>query len=103
MKTQSKELIKLVNQLAVVIETRKEIENREKKLKGAIRVAMGDNLLLEAGEHCVLVELRNRSSLDKDALMHDMGNDFIQKYSKWSAYETMSVRPVINSTVKLTV
>lgn len=92
MKTQSKETQQLVATLFEIIETRKTAEKAEKKLKEEIKAIMGEDALLDAGEFCVMIEVRNRSDLDKTAIAHDMGMEFITKYSKRSEYEILSVK-----------
>lgn len=92
MKTQSSKTIKLVDQLAELIETRKTAEKLEKELKAQIKAIMGDDATLEAGDWMVLIETRNRSDLDKASIAHDHGVEFVNKYSKRTEYEILSVK-----------
>lgn len=92
MRTQSATTLKLVAKLAEIIETRKVAEKAEKQLKTEIKAIMGEDATLEAGEWMVLIETRNRSDLDKAAIAHDMGDEFISKYSKRTEYEMLTVK-----------
>lgn len=94
MRTTNKDTLNLVQELATLCEVRKAAEKREKIIKEELREIMGNELLLEAGSFCVICESRNRLDLNKDALMHDLGREFIEKYSKRVSYETMIVRPI---------
>lgn len=92
MNTKSKDTVELVKMLASVIEVRKEAEKREKILKAQVKELMGSELVLTAGNHVVVIESRTRTDLDKDAIMHDMGQAFFTKYSTKSSYDIMSVK-----------
>ena len=94
MKTTSLVTIATVVQLAQTIEARKAIEKAEKSLKDKIKEVMGDNLLLEAGNYAVAIKERSRRDLDKDALSHDMGVEFINKYTKVTSYDVMEVNKI---------
>jgi hypothetical protein len=92
MNTKSANTINLVAKLFEIIETRKVAEKLEKDLKAQIKIVMGEDAILNAGDFCVVIETRNRTDLDKTALGHDMGQEFILKYSKRSEYEILSVK-----------
>lgn len=92
MNTKSQEKIDLVSKLNAIIETRKILEKDEKALKEKIRSLMGEESTLTAGDLVVIRSIRNRKDLDKDAIMHDLGNEFFTKYSKTSQYEVMEVK-----------
>lgn len=92
MKTQSAVTLKMVDQLFQVIETRKFAEKAEKELKAQIKKIMGSDACLEAGEFMVVIETRARTDLDKTALVHDLGQSIVDKYSKKSEYEILSVK-----------
>jgi len=92
MKTQSAAKVELVAKLAALIEERRRVESMEKELKALVREMMGEALVLEAGEFCVTISERNRRDLDKDAIMHDLGQDFIAKYTKITTYDVMDVK-----------
>lgn len=92
MNTKSQEKIDLVSKLNVIIETRKILEKDEKALKEKIRLLMGEESTLIAGDLVVLRSIRTRKDLDKVAIMHDLGNDFFNKYNKSSQFEVMEVK-----------
>lgn len=92
MNTKSQEKIDLVSKLNVIIETRKILEKDEKALKEKIRLLMGEESTLIAGDLVVLRSIRTRKDLDKVAIMHDLGNDFFNKYNKSSQFEVMEIK-----------
>ncbi len=92
MNTKSVSTIEMVTKLFEVIEARKVAEKLEKDLKTQIKAVMGEDAILNAGDFCVVIETRNRTDLDKTAIAHDMGTEFITKYSKRSEYEILSVK-----------
>lgn len=94
MKTQSQKMLKAVKELARVQGQLKTLCIIEKDLKTEIRAYMGTERLLEADQFCILIETRNRTDLDKDAMMHDLGTEFFKKYQKRTEYETMSLKPL---------
>lgn len=94
MKTRSTTMLDTVKALVQVQGDLKRLSLMEKDLKAEIRAYMGTERLLEAGETCILIETRNRSDIDKDAIMHDMGADFFKKYSKRIEYDCMLIRPI---------
>jgi len=96
-RTTSSYTIELVQTLVSLIEQRKESEKLERMLKDQIREIMGRELILEAGKFCVTISERTRRDLDKEAISHDMGQDFLAKYTKHSAYEIIEVKPVRRS------
>lgn len=93
MKTTSQATINAVAELFAIIEQRKALEKAEKALKSDIKAVMGSALNLDAGLYAVIISERSRSDLDKTALEHDMGHDFIVKYSKRTSYEILEVKP----------
>lgn len=92
MKTKSEAKIELVAHLARVIDVRKSLEKQEKDLKEQVKALMGDAMVLEAGDFSVVISQRNRRDLDKDAIAHDMGQDFVAKYTKVTTYDTMEIK-----------
>ena len=99
MKTQAQDKLEVVAQLANVIEMRKQLEKQEKTLKDQVKAWMENEAFLEAGQFFVTMDIRNRSDLDKDALQHDMGHEFVLKYTKVSSYSVMSVKPTSRAMV----
>lgn len=95
MKTMSIKMVALVAELAHINESRKALEKQEKGIKDEIKSFMGSESLLEAGNYCVLLEQRTRSDLNKDALLHDLGREFIDKYSKKTSYEILSIKSLL--------
>lgn len=94
MKTIAIKTVEIAKDLALTIELRKELEKKEKELKDQIRLVMGDDTVLEAGNILITTGDRTRSSLDQDALQHDMGHEFVLKYTKVSHYQIMTVMQV---------
>lgn len=47
--------------------------------------------LLEAGDLVLMIELRSRTSIDRDLLKQDIG-DAIKKYEKTTQYEQISIK-----------
>lgn len=92
MKTNSQSTINLVLALYTATEGRKALEKQEAQLKKQIKEIMGSDALLDAGDLCVMREVRNRSDLDKEAIAHDLGTEFLVKYSKRTEYEILSVK-----------
>lgn len=99
MVTKSKNLIALVADLNKLIAERKKAESREKEIKEYLRSEMGDELVLEAGEYCVVRKCKTRRDLDKTAIQHDLGPEFFKKYEKLTEYETMEITAVASSGV----
>src|SRR5271169_4331971 len=94
MNTKSQEMIKLVKDIASVQALIKAAVKQEKEFKDQLKLWMASERLLTAGDYCVLIETRNRTALNQEALMHDMGVDFMKKYQVRSEYETMIIRPI---------
>ncbi len=97
MKTTKQGIISMVAQLAEIIELRKAQEKIEKEIKGVLKEFMGNDSILEAGDFLVLVESRNRSDLDRKALTIELGTEVIEKFTKHSTYEILSIKPVVRS------
>lgn len=98
MKTVSLEIMGLVAELNQTLILKRQLEKAEKDLKDKLKDYMGGSMLLEAGEFCILREIKSRSGLDKDSIAHDMGLPFILKYTKRTEYETMTVKPLMRIT-----
>jgi hypothetical protein len=99
MKTESKGMIDAVNQLYQAIEQRKAAEKVEKELKGVIKEFMGKDTMLSAGGYIVIVEDRVRTDLDRKALTIELGTEFLEKFTKTSHYDIMSVKPATRGTL----
>lgn len=70
------------------------ISKRESELRAELRSYMGSERLLVSESHCVVLEIKNRSYLNEDALAHDMGMDFMHKYRVRTEYEIMNIKPI---------
>lgn len=92
MKTRSDVAIQLVQSLYEARQTIKVAQDMERDLKVRIKALMGDNAVLEAGGLVVSIDIRNRSDLDKDAIMHDLGQVFFNKYNRRTEFEVLSVK-----------
>lgn len=93
MKTISEDKIKKVARLAEIIAQRKLLDKEEGALKKEIRGYMDNQAILDAGDYAVIVSMRNRKDLDKEAVLEDLGPDFFEKYTKNIVYEIMEVKP----------
>lgn len=92
MKTQAKDKISMVERLATIIDERKSLEKEEKELKTSIKGLMGDESILEAGNHVVIIGHRSRQDIDKTKLTAEMGMPFVLKYTKVTEYEIVEVK-----------
>lgn len=92
MTTTSETKIDLVKKLYQVIQERKQLEQTEKALKEEVRVVMGDQVELVADDVVVTREEASRESIDKEALVEEMGKDFVAKFTKVSTFEKMQVK-----------
>ncbi len=92
MKTTKAAVISMVSQLFEIIENRKAQDKIERELKEVLKGIMGSDATLEAGGFMVLLETRGRSDLDKKAILENEGLKFIEKYSKHSEYEILTVK-----------
>lgn len=93
MKTESQALISEVVELYSIIQKKKRLELKEKKLKAEIKNLMRDNVLL-AGEFCVEVFKKTRRSLDHHKIRSLLGPNGYDKISKQLTYESMTVKPI---------
>lgn len=87
----------MVEQLAEIIEKRKAQDKVEKELKGVLKEFMGLETLLEAGDYVVLVENRSTSSIDKRTLTIEMGQEFVEKFTKTTEYTMLTIKPLVRS------
>ncbi len=93
MKTVQKGIINMVQQLNDIIELRKAQEKIEKELKATLKEFMGTDSMLEAGSFIVLVEDRVRTDLDRKALTVELGLEFMDKFTKISHYDILTIKP----------
>ncbi len=92
MKTTSASIISKVNELALIIEERKRLDKFEKLIKADLKEIMGDDATLDAGNWLVLISARSRKDFDKDAIMHDMGPEWVMAHQKTVSYEIVEVK-----------
>jgi len=92
MRTQSQKNIELAQDLFNAIELRKELEKKEKELKEQIKLIMGEEKLLEAGSIFITLDDRERTDLDKKAMIQELGMDLIKRFEKTSSFVMMSVK-----------
>lgn len=90
--TQSKEKIEKAQELLSLIEKRKEIEDREADLKNYFKHEIGAGGVLEAGNVIILIEKKERSSLDKKAMEIALGRDVVHKFEKVTEYQQVTVK-----------
>lgn len=93
MKTTKASIINMVSQLASIIELRKAQEKAEKEIKTALKDFMGNEAVLDAGYFCVVIESRSRTDLDRKALTIELGTEFLEKFTKSTTYEILTVKP----------
>lgn len=94
MKTQKLGIISMVQQLNDIIEMRKAQDKVEKELKAVLKEFMGSEATLQAGDYMVLIEPRATTSLDRVALLAEVGPEIIAKCTKTSSYEILTVKPM---------
>lgn len=99
MKTYDPDVIAMVKNLAMLSQARKDAEQSEKELKERIKRKMGSELVLEAGGWVVVISQRTRKDLDKEAISHDHGMDFLKQYTKNTTYDVLELKPVIRAIV----
>jgi hypothetical protein len=84
----------LIQEIAQIRIEAARLSKRESELKAELRSYMGSEKLLVSEDHCVVIETRNRTDLNKEALAHDMGMEFMHKYQTRTEYEIMSIKPI---------
>jgi hypothetical protein len=83
----------LVLLLVETIEARKCAEKQEKMLKAEVRRCVPEGAkLLDLSASLVLIDTRERCDLDREAIIRDFGQSFIEKYGKRTTYEVMTAR-----------
>lgn len=92
MKTQNKDKIKKAKELMFLIEKRKEIEKEEQDLKNYFKDEIQSGVL-EAGNIVIMVEEKQRVSLDKEALEIDLG-DKVKKYERITVFKQVNVKEI---------
>lgn len=90
MKTKSKEKIEKAEKLAAVIQKRKNIELMEDYLKDYFKDDIGEGVL-EAGAIVIMVEQKQRVTLDRDALIKTFGEEKIKQFEKITEYKQVNV------------
>lgn len=93
MRTTKAGIIDMTLQLFKATEERKALEKLEKELKGVLKEFMGTEAYLEAGEYTVVIDTRHTSSIDKAALLEELGPEKIKQFIKETSYETVVVKP----------
>lgn len=86
--------ILLVRELATLRNEITKLNKRGEEIKAELRSFMGAEKLLVADNYCVIIEMRNRTDFNKDALLHDMGHEFVTKYQKRVEFEMMHIKPL---------
>ena len=87
--TKSDEKIKLAQELYELREKRKEIDEREKKLKKYFEEEIGKENGMSAGNILILASPGKSSSLDKDGLIREIGQETYDKYLKITEYVSL--------------
>jgi hypothetical protein len=89
MKTQSKDLISKANELYQVIQQRKALEKAESELKDFFKEKITDGVL-DAGAVKILIQKRERTTLDAKALEKELGPK-LEKFQRVTEYTQMTV------------
>lgn len=93
MKTKSKANIKAMSELFKLRAKIKELQTQEKIIKENIMASMSENLL-EGGGYMVVITDAQRSQLDKKQMIKDMGQKFVDEYTKTTFYKKLEVKEV---------
>ena len=91
MRTTKQENLQLALKLFKTIENRKQIEKEESELKEQIKLIMGDETVLEAGEIFISLDERSRTDLDKNKMKEELGLELLKKFEKTSSFKVLSV------------
>lgn len=79
--------------LSETIEARKSAERQEKVLKAEVRRHFAPQAqVLETESAVAILDARQRTDLDRDAIRTDFGQGFFDKYGKTTNYETLTVK-----------
>ncbi len=74
-------------------ESRKSAEKHEKALKAELKRHFAPGtVVLDLTSVIAMIDKRGRTDLDKDALLRDFGQDFLDKYAKRTEYEMLTVK-----------
>lgn len=88
--TRSKEKIKNALKLVSVIEARRALEKQEAELKEWAKKEAKDGVL-EAGGVIILIETKNRSSIDREKLAIELG-ERVKEFERVTQYEQVTVK-----------
>lgn len=91
MRTTKQENLELALKLFKTIENRKQIEKTETELKEQIKLIMGDETVLEAGDIFISLDERQRTDLDKAKMKEELGLELLKKFEKTSSFKVLSV------------
>ena len=89
MKTKSDTKIQAVQEYYRVSEQIKTLEKAKEALKLDIKIAMGTQTVLEAGDYVVIRDTASRTDADREALK---SAGLWEKYCKESTYEKLTVK-----------
>lgn len=77
-------------------EQRKSIEKQEETLKEELKRYFGEaRNVLYCGDYIVIKESRERTDLDKAAMVKECGTDFIARFLKKTEFDVLSVKRVV--------
>lgn len=94
MRTRSKEIERHLKALLDIQKQLKELTLTQDSLKAQIRAYMAGTRLLEGAGVAVLIEVRQRTDLDKTRLAEDLGPERLKLYQKVTQYEVMLIKSV---------
>lgn len=93
MKTEKKETINIVTELAEVIEQRKLLEKKEAALKDQVKAVNPKDGFIQAGNVLVVFNNKKRTTLDRKALEEKLGSE-IEKFEIVTEYVQIDVKKV---------
>jgi hypothetical protein len=88
-KTQSKEKIEKAARLHALIQARLQFEKEEAELKDFFKEDIKDGVL-EAGEITIIVETKNRTTLDRKKLLVELGD--LEKFESQTQFKQVTVK-----------
>jgi hypothetical protein len=89
--TNSQSVAEAVRRLAEVRVQKRELEKLESKLKSEVLLAMAEEKSLLTGQFIVTLSIRTRASLDREALIHDLGD--LEPYTVYTPYQQLDIKP----------
>lgn len=89
--TKSKANIEAMKKLFALRAQIKELQTQERIIKENIMASMCKSVM-EGGGYVALIKEATTSSIDRKSLVTDMGQEFVEKYTKVTAYKKLEVK-----------